>query len=231
MKKVAILQSNYIPWKGYFDIINMVDEFVIFDTAQYTKRDWRNRNRIKTPDGAMWLTIPVQSKHSRQTIEQTQVSGNEWAEKHWHSITRSYGRAPHYGAWRDDVHSLYEHAATLTKLSDINRFFICGICKTLQINTKISRSSDYQLLDGKTQKVLGICQQSGASTYVTGPAAKAYIDEELFDEAGISIEWVDYSDYPPYAQRFLPFDGNVSILDLIMNTGSEATHYMKSFSN
>jgi hypothetical protein len=228
-KRIAIVQSNYIPWKGYFDLINSVDEFVLFDDAQYTRRDWRNRNRIKTRTGTEWLTIPVQTKgRYLGRIREIVVSDACWHRRHWETIRANYARARCFERYSDDLERLFaqchEH-----QLSAINRYWIEAICAFLGIHTRLSWSMDYQLLEGKTERLVSICQQAGADLYLSGPSARAYLDEDAFSRAGIALAYFDYSDYPEYTQLFAPFDHYVSILDLILNEGAEATRYMLSF--
>jgi WbqC-like protein family len=134
MKKVAIVQSNYIPWKGYFDLIHSVDEFILFDDVQYTKRDWRNRNKIKTPKGTEWMTIPVNVKGKYyQKINETQVSHYQWAEEHWKALLHNYGKAKYFPDLKYDIYQLYEKASQLSLLSEINYLFIDFICQFLGI--------------------------------------------------------------------------------------------------
>lgn len=229
-KKVAIVQSNYIPWKGYFDLINLVDEFVLFDDMQYTRRDWRNRNLIKSRTGLKWLTVPVAAKGNYfQKIKDTRVSDPVWAERHWDSIRHNYSRATHFTLYREPFESLYLGSQE-TFLSQINYAFMTAICKILGIDTRITWSNDYTSVAGKSERLVSICKQAGATTYVSGPAARAYLDETLFDSENISLEYVDYSSYPEYTQLFPPFEHRVSIIDLIFNEGPDATKYMKSFS-
>jgi len=228
-KKVAILQSGYIPWKGVFDMINMVDEFILYDDMQYTKRDWRNRNRIKTPDGLKWLTIPVQvSGKFYQKIKDTVISDPGWNRSHWSSIVQSYKQAEHFKDYKELFEELYL-GSDEKFLSKINYRFIMAICKILGIKTKISWSMDYELIEGKTERLVHLCKQAGATEYLSGPAAKDYIEEELFQKAGIKLTFMDYSGYPEYSQLYPPFEHKVSIIDLIFNVGSNAPKYMKSF--
>ncbi len=228
-KKVAILQSNYIPWKGYFDLINHVDEFVIYDDMQYTKRDWRNRNVIKTPNGLLWLTIPVKQQSRRhQKISETEVADPDWAKKHWQSLLRNYGRCKYFKTYKDRFEALYLSSEE-THLSQINYQFLVAINEILNIDTVLTYSTDYPCAEGKTERLLSLCQASKAGEYVSGPAAKDYLDEDLFVDASIKVSWMDYSDYPEYHQLYPPFEHGVSILDLIFNHGSEATRFMKSF--
>ena len=230
MKKVAILQSNYIPWKGYFDIINSVDEFILYDDMQYTRRDWRNRNKIMTKDGLKWLTIPVNNKGKFfQKIKEVMVSEPDWAEKHWKSIHYNYARAKCFADYAPTIQEMYEQCAKESYLSKINYTFLAGICKILDIKTKITWSSDYPMKDGKTERLVGLVQSAGGDYYLSGPAAKDYIEEKYFQEAGIELAWMDYSGYPEYHQLSEHFEHGVSILDLIFNEGMDASKYMKSF--
>lgn len=228
-KRIAIVQSNYIPWKGYFDIINSVDEFILYDDRQFTRRDWRNRNLIKTSQGLRWLTIPVQVKgRFVQSIDETLISDPGWAERHWRSIEQTYSRAPHFPEFEASIRELYA-AADTKRLSDINRRFIEGICRLLGIGTKITWSSDYGASGDRTARLVDLCGKSGAREYLSGPAARAYIEDDLFAAAGIDLIYMDYSGYPEYPQLYGTFEHGVSIVDLIFNAGSESTRYMKSF--
>jgi hypothetical protein len=230
-KKVAILQSNYIPWKGYFDLINMVDEFILFDDMQYTRRDWRNRNQIKTPQGVRWLTIPVEVKGKYfQKINETCASDSKWAREHWKTLTHIYAQAPYFDVHRDQFESLYLNLDTLL-LSQINIQFIKAICGILGISTHLSWSNDYQLIDGKTERLVDLCKQAGGTHYISGPSARDYIDAAQFEQAGISLSYMDYSGYPEYPQHYPPFEHRITILDLIFHMGHDAPRYMKSLQN
>jgi len=228
MKKIAILQSNYIPWNGYFDMINMVDEFILFDTAQYTKNDWRNRNKIKTSQGVQWLSIPVRQKELSQLIKDTKVQDKRWAKKHWATIKQNYSKASYFKDYKDIFEELYLNSSE-EYLSQINYKFIIAINKILGISTKIRWSSEFDLIDGQTEKLLGICKDCKADIYLSGPAAKDYFDEDLAKKENIKVEWMNYSGYKEYKQMFEPFEHGVSILDLIFNEGSNARKFMKSF--
>lgn len=226
-RTAVILQSSYLPWKGYFDLIAQADEFILFDDAQYTRRDWRNRNRIKTANGVQWLTIPVQVKgRFKQKINEVCVVDPGWAPTHWHRLLQAYGHAPFFSMYRDRFESAYRGLETC-KLSSINRRFIELICNILSIKTRISCSMDYRLLDGQTERLIGLCRSVGANRYISGPAAKGYIRSELFQEAAIDLNYMSYDGYPEYAQLHGPFDHKVSVLDLIFNVGPAAPCYMK----
>jgi hypothetical protein len=227
LKKVAILQSNYIPWKGYFDMIGAVDEFILYDDMQYTRRDWRNRNQIKTPQGVQWLTVPVRVKGKYdQKIRDTEIDGSEWAVVHWKALTQNYARAPHFAEIAAWIEPLYL-AAPASHLSELNRRFIEAICAYLRIETVIGDSRDYVLVEGKTERLADLCAQAGGTEYISGPAAKNYIDERVFEARGIKLTWFDYSGYSEYPQLWGEFTHGVTVLDLLFNCGREAHRYMR----
>lgn len=227
MKKVAIIQSNYIPWKGYFDIVGSVDEFIIYDDMQYTRRDWRNRNKIKTPQGLQWLTVPVRVKGKyTQTIRETEIDGVDWAARHWRSLHQNYRHSPFF----DEMAPLFEPLfldRRYVLLSELNRDLIETVCRIVGIETRISSSWDYRLSEGKSERLADLCLQAGASEYVSGPSAKGYIEESVFLKRGVKLSFFDYSGYPEYPQPWGSFVHEVSILDLLFNCGKAAPAFMK----
>ncbi len=226
MKKVAISQSNYIPWKGYFDLINSVDEFVIYDEMQYTKRDWRNRNIIKTSNGLKWLTIPVEVKGKYfQKINEVIAIDDSWRKKHWNTIKHNYARARYFKQYEEYFESLYLDSAE-KELSKINYNFIKAINEILKIDTKMIHSKELTLAGDKSEKLLNICMDLNATVYVSGPAAKNYLDERIFNNANIKVEWMKYDNYKEYEQLYGEFSHNVSILDLIFAKGEEARYFL-----
>ncbi len=227
-KKIAILQSNYIPWKGYFDIINMVDIFVIYDDVQYTKNDWRNRNIIKTKDGKMWLTIPCRQKNLNQKINETFVTDKQWHVKHWNSIKTNYAKSRYFKFNAPIVQNIY-YTSPKDNLSEINYHFMKSIMEILNIQTKIVFSSDLGVQGDRNNRLINICKKLGANKYLSGPAARNYLQLDEFKKANIEVEWMDYSEYTEYHQLFPPFEHGVTILDLILNEGTNASIYMKSF--
>ena len=227
MKKVAIVQSNYIAWKGYFDIIAAVDEFILFDDMQFTRRDWRNRNQIKTPQGVQWITVPVLAKgRYHQKICETEIENIDWAHTHWKALSLNYGRAPFFAEVAAWLKPLY-FETTFTHLSQLNRCFIEAICSYLSIQTKITNSSDYHLLDEKTERLADVCVQAGGTEYISGPAAKDYVDEKVFSQRGLKLTWFDYNGYSEYPQLWGDFVHGVTILDLLFNCGHEAPRFMR----
>ncbi|MBT2558733.1 WbqC family protein [Hymenobacter sp. ISL-91] len=228
MKKIAILQSNYIPWKGYFDLINSVDEFIFYDDMQYTNRDWRNRNKIKTVHGTDWLTIPVRQYKRAQTISETEVVDAKWAVKHWRTLAQTYAHAPHFKHYKDELEAIYQ-TPDFINLSQINSTFIRAICGWLGITTKLSRSTDYTLGQGKTERLVQLVQDAGGTDYLSGPAAHDYLDTALFEQAGIGLHWMDYNGYAEYRQLGpAKFEHGVTVLDLLFNMGPDAPQYMKT---
>lgn len=228
-KTIAILQSNYIPWKGYFDIIHSVDEFVLYDDAQFTQGDWRNRNRIKTRDGLQWLTIPVEVKGKlSQKIRDARISDKGWAVKHWKALTHNYSKAEFFKDYRELFEELYLTCEE-EFLSRVNFRFLEAINRALGIETRISRSSDFKLAAGKNERLVSLCRDTGATKLLLGPAAQAYLEPSLFQREGVEVEWMDYSGYPEYRQLFPPFEHGVTILDLLFNEGPNAKTFMKSF--
>jgi hypothetical protein len=231
-KTVAIVQSCYIPWKGYFDLINFADEFIFFDDRQYTKRDWRNRNRIKTPSGTRWLSIPVQVKgRYLQRIDETLVEGTDWRRRHWETIRHQYITAPFFPQFADRVQELYLGEIDEMRLSAINRRFIESICEFLEVKTTLSWSTDYEPMGERTERLVSLCLQSRATHYLSGPSARAYLEEDRFRAEGIEVSYMSYDGYPEYEQLYPPFDHAVSILDLLFCAGPKACSYMKSFSH
>lgn len=230
MRKVAITQSNYIPWKGFFDSVNLVDVFVLYDDMQYTKRDWRNRNKIKVENGTKWLSVPVEVKGKYfQKISETKISEPTWGKQHWMTLKHTYGKMPGFNLYKSIFEELYER--DYTTISEVNHAFIKAICEILNIKTEIRWSHEFELGEGKTERLIAICEQLDATDYYTGSAAKAYMDETLFADKNINVHYYDYSGYPEYEQRFPPFEHGVSILDLLFSTGEKAPSFMKTFNN
>jgi hypothetical protein len=224
MKRIAILQSNYLPWKGYFDIINRVDCFVFLDTAQYTLRDWRNRNLIKTPQGLCWLTVPTNGSQA-MAIQEVQIDNTQfWAERHLKALELNYRRTPCFNRFFPAIRDVLRHHHS--SLSELNQCLISLICSWLKINTQFYQADDFVLLQGKNEKIISLVQQLGGTHYLTGPAAKNYIIPELFDFNGITLEYMDYSHYLPYDQPWGAFEHGVTILDLLFCCGAAAADYI-----
>jgi hypothetical protein len=232
MKSVFIIQSNYIPWKGYFDAINAADEVILYDDMQYTKNDWRNRNKIKTAQGTQWISIPIDVKGKlNQKINESKVSNRHfgWRKAHWKALQLSYSNAPYFNSYKSIFEMLYLQNDEVY-LSKINYSFIKSICEILGIETTIRWSSEFKLIEGRNERLVALCGQTKATDYIIGPSAKSYVNEKLFAAEGINIHWLDYSGYPEYKQLYGIFVHEVSIIDLIFNEGPNAKNYLKSFS-
>jgi hypothetical protein len=225
--RVAIVQSSYIPWKGYFDLIRAADEFVLLDNVQFTIRDWRNRNRIKTQHGPIWLTLPVHA-HGRPLIADVAVSDPTWGERHWRSIRANYGKTPWFSTYAPRLEPLFRTPVSAL-LSEINRSLLECVCTLLGIGTRFRWSTEFTTRRDRTERLVDICAATGAREYLSGPSARGYLDVEVFRAAGIDVTFVDYESYPEYEQPYPPFEHQVSVLDLIFCTGPRALEYMKSF--
>lgn len=223
MTRVAIIQPNYLPWKGYFDIIRDVDIFVFLDDVQMTKRDWRTRNKIKTPKGTEWLTVPVKGGRN-QLICETEIAMSNWQKDHRKALDTNYSRAPFFGEYKSLLDWLYGEAHR--NLSEFNRQATAMICSILGITTQLLSSSDLDAGGVKDDRIINICKIVGATAYLSGPTARNYIIAEKFSEAKIELEYKDYSGYPEYSQLFPPFEHAVSILDLLFNCGPAAPEYI-----
>ena len=222
--KVGIIQSNFLPWRGYFDFIREVDLFILHDDLQYTKGDWRNRNKIKTPRGAQWITVPVHYRHTAQLIEETSIDNSKlWARGMLNRIRDSYQRAPHFEPYFSELSDLLLEPAAA--ISDLNLHLIKWVCSHLDIKTPITFSREYHPQGAKTERLIGILKQVETTTYLSGPAAQAYLVPEMFEQAGICLEYKNY-DYPAYEQLYPPYDPAVSIIDLLFMVGKNAKTYL-----
>lgn len=225
MSKVIITQSNYIPWKGFFDAMNHVDKMVLYDDMQYTKRDWRNRNLIKTSHGVKWLTIPVDVKGKFfQKINETRISDKSWNKNHLNQLKENYRKASSYNEVINWVEDLYMNC-NFELLSEVNEYFLKHINEFLGINTDILHSKDFELVEGKTERLVQICKELKATDYYSGPAAKNYMEEDLFKENNIKLHYFDYSGYKEYPQLHGDFEHGVSVLDLIFNLGEKSIQF------
>lgn len=224
--KVGVIQSNYLPWRGYFDFIRSVDVFVFHDDLQYTKGDWRNRNRIKTAQGLRWLTVPVHYRRTAQLISETEIDySRDWRTEHLRLIEAHLGKAPYIADVRAIVEPVFE--AKPATISDLNISLIQGICGYLDIFTTLRHSADFHLTGAKTERLIHLLTALDATTYVSGPSAKSYLNETSFRDAGIELEYKSYV-YDDYPQQWGSFEGAVSIVDLIANCGPAASELLKS---
>ncbi len=225
--RCAIVQPSYIPWRGYFDIIRRSDVFVFLDDVQYDRRGWRNRNRIKTAEGSRWLTIPVHARGAQISglpIDQVVMSGDEWPRQHLEMLRRAYRKAPFFEQYTEWLERVY--GAPPERLADFTIATTVELAAMLRITgTRFIRSSALNAGGRKTERLLAVLERVGATRYLSGPSARAYIDESQFERAGIALEWMEYN-YPEYPQLHGAFDPHVSVLDLLFMTGDRAADYI-----
>jgi hypothetical protein len=224
--KVGVIQSNYIPWRGYFDFIDAVDLFIFHDDLQYTKNDWRNRNRILTPDGLRWLTVPVHYRTVSQRIDEVQIDYRQnWSERHLYQLEANYRRAPFFQTYVHQFANIISQE--FSNISELNVALCKWVMQVLEIPTPTLMSRELNVSGKKSERLIDLLTRVNGTTYLSGPSAAAYLDLGLFHSHGIQVDYKSY-DYPPYPQFRDGFCGDASILDLIFNTGPAARQYMKS---
>jgi hypothetical protein len=231
-KTVIIIQSNYVPWRGYFDMARRADEVILLDSVQFTRRDWRNRNTLKTPQGVHWLTVPVRTKGAfRQSIYDTQVSDSRWTEAHIRTIDANYRKAGAYDAVAPWLFQALRAAGRNASLSDINRSLQEAVLAKLGIGVPIRFCRDVLPVEetkdmGPTDRLVALSRAAGASCYLSGPAAKTYLETDKFARHGIEVAWMEYGPYPEYRQCWGPFVDHLSIIDLLLNCGVDSIRYL-----
>jgi len=224
VRKVGIIQPSYLPWRGFFDFIHEVDVFVFLDDVQYTVRDWRNRNRVKTHDGAAWLTVPVLGGRN-QLIRDTRIDNAQpWIRKHLQAIQHSYGRAPGFDGCFEAISTVYARGFEL--LSELDIALTKALCACLGIERELVVASTLDCAGSKDDKLLALVQRVGGDVYISGPSAAAYLRPQLWGQAGVELRYKDYSGYPEYPQISQPFDPSVSVIDLLFMVGKNAPDYI-----
>jgi hypothetical protein len=225
--KCVILQPSYIPWRGFFHQIQRADLFIFYDDVQYDKHGWRNRNQIKTAQGKQWLTIPVHSAGATQglLIKDVKIDWSKpWAKNHWKTLSFSYAKAPHLRTYAEICGSFYQRHDEF--LADFTIETTIALARELGIDqTRFMRASELNAGGEKTDRLIAVLKKVGATHYISGPSARDYIELEKFEQAGITLEYMEYN-YPEYPQLHSPFDPQVSILDLLLMTGPDAPNYI-----
>jgi hypothetical protein len=223
--RVGIIQSSYLPWRGYFDLIDDVDLFIFLEDVEYSRGTWRNRNRIKTPQGLRWLTVPVHHRMGMliQDVEIDYKLG--WVDKHIASLRQSYSKAPHFERYANPIFDIL--ARRLRTISELNVALTRELMRMLAIDTPTRLSSDIQASGQKDERVLSLLRAMGATHYLSGPAAKDYIVPARFAETGIALSYKSYQ-YTPYPQLHGVFESQVTVLDLLFNCGPESAKHLKS---
>lgn len=219
--RVGILQPGYLPWLGFFEQVYRSDVFVLYDDVQFDKNSWRNRNRIKTPDGPLWLTVPVSHRgHTSQTLLETRIAeNNRWSRKHFTTLKTYYGKAPYWHRYSEGLAKIYERKWAF--LVDLDIALTTYLLGELGITTPILRSSELGIAGEKTDRLIAICNALEADVFYEGAAGRAYIETEKFDRAGISLEFQDYQ-HPVYPQLYGAFIPYLSVIDLMCNCGEES---------
>ncbi len=226
--KCVIFQPSYIPWRGFFEQVYLADVFIFYDDVQYDKHGWRNRNRIKTHQGVRWLTIPVYSKgHIKEGIPINQIeidNRQPWNSKHWALLQQEYCKAPHFERYAEMLEDFYNRQPVL--LADFTIDLTIALARAMGIHhTRFMRSSSLSAMGNKTDRLIDMLTQIGATEYISGPSARDYIEEEKFRAANIKLKYMVYN-YPEYPQLYPPYDPQVSILDLLFMTGPDALKYI-----
>jgi hypothetical protein len=226
--RLAVLQSNYIPWKGYFDLMAAADLFIVYDSVQYTKNDWRNRNILVSKSGPVWLTIPISTAgRAEQSINAATIGDPRWARKHWQTASQLLARRPGFHLFEQDWAKWFTEVSEMTHLHDVNVYLLRRIADQLHISTPINDDSEYELVqDSPTGKLVQLCALAGASRYLTGPAGLNYLELDQFRAKGIGVDVIDYGHYPTYPQVSEEFRHGVSVLDLLANTGLAASDHL-----
>jgi hypothetical protein len=225
--KLVVMQPTYLPWIGYFDLIDQSDVFVLYDSVQFEKQSWQQRNRIKSSAGAQWITVPVLQSLG-QLIQDVQINNTDrWRHRHWMALLSSYRRA---AAWADE-HQAFEavYQREWSQLADLNIEIITAISRRLGFETRFVRSSSLPPLTGaKTEPLLALCRHFGADTYLSPAGARAYLDDEApFRAAGVRLEFHNF-EHPTWSQLFGDFVPHLSVVDLMMNRGTEAAAIIRA---
>jgi hypothetical protein len=215
-KKIAIHQPQYLPWPGYFDKMDRADMFVLLDDVQYKKNEWQNRNRIRTASGWQWLTVPVTYSFGDRIRQVSVNTAEKWREKHGKSLYYNYSKAEYFRKY----YPIFEEAFSREweKLAELNVFFIRELAAVIGIDTQVVFSSGIETRASATGRLVEICSAFGADVYLSGQGGADYLDEELFAEAGIELEYQSYSP-AEYDQVYKPFIPGLSVADMLFCTG------------
>ena len=223
---VVILQPSYLPWLGYFAQIQRSDVFVVYDDVQYDKHGWRNRNRIKTPHGIQWLTVPILTKGQNWLTNREAKINNaiDWRKKHLASIRQNYSKAPYFSDYIGIFDMLY--ILSWDSLLDLDMAIINALCNMLGLKREIIFSSNLGVEGETIERLIAICHHLGANIFYEGSAGRNYIDEKIFTDAGITLEYQDYN-HPVYQQLHGGFESHLSVIDLLFNCGPSSLEVLK----
>jgi len=227
--RVVIMQPTYLPWLGYFDLMEQSDIFVFRDEVQFEKQSWQQRNRIKTPNGVVWLTVPVHKPliQSIFKIEIDEVGSSKWSRSHWNVLRNAYYSAPYWKTFESQLEEMY--TSKWQRLADLNIALIEWLAKKLEIATKTLRASSLDLpAKGQHESLVSLIGRVGGNVYLSPLGSAMYLrDENLFASNNISIEFQNYA-HPEYHQLYPPFVPYLSALDLLLNEGENALGILRS---
>ena len=224
--RVTILQPSYLPWLGFFEQMHRSDQFVLYDDVQFTRRDWRNRNRIRVQEGSVWLTVPVIQKNKyEQSLLETKIDNStSWKRKHLESIRCHYSKTPFFDLYFPWCEKTFNREWNF--LLDLSLETIQYLKEELKINTPLLRSSELGESGNKSERLISICKQLGATQYLSGESARNYISEKDFSDQGIGLEYQNYQ-HPEYPQRYEGFVPFLSTIDLLFNCGDKSMGFLK----
>lgn len=228
--QIAIMQPTYLPWLGYFDLMAQVETFVYLDDVQFSKQSWQQRNRIKTPKGLEWITVPVLIKgRFGQTIAEVELRDAKFWVEHFRTLEVAYGRAPFWETYRQELFELFQGLGEMTHLVQVNLAVLEWLERVLDIRTRTVRASELKVEGKRSERLVAICRALGAESYLSpiGSAEYLDLDQHVFEAAGIEVTCQNYT-HPTYTQLFPPFLPYASVIDLILNTGPQAREILMS---
>ncbi len=218
---VAALQPGYLPWVGFFDLMKRCDLFIVEDNLQYTKQDWRNRNRIRTAKDFAYLTVPVKRVASTARINEVEIdNGQAWGRRHWNLLRQNYAKAPYWKDYAPFIEDAFKREWNI--LLDLDMHFVEFLAKEFGIATPCKMLSDIPVTFGpdKTKSLVDLLKAVGGHTFREGSTGKTFIEAAQFEAAGLEVEFQDYV-CRPYRQQFEPFMSHLSAIDLLLNEGPE----------
>lgn len=224
MVTVAIHQPQYIPWLGYFDKMDCADVFVYLDNVQYIKNEFKNRNRIKSARGSIWLTVPVNYRFPEEIMEVTISQRERWQHKHWQSLISNYQKAPYFNNYREVFSNIFDRP--WTHLSKLSIYMTEKLKDLLGINTKTEIASLMNVPGEPTDRLIAICKNFHATRYLAGADSQKYMDFDCFRKAGIKVIVQEFH-HPKYKQLFGDFVPYLSVVDLLMNHGEDSLNILR----
>lgn len=229
-KTLVVLQPGYLPWLGYFDQLRRADVFAHYDDVQFDKHGWRNRNRIKTPSGPLWLTVPVRhSGQGKPRINEISIDDtSKWAKKHLASLKQYYAKAPYTARYLPELEELLHR--TWPNLAELDIAIIAVMARWLNLEAPVVRTSELGIGGVQSERLIALCRHFGANSYLSGDAASDYLDVELFAQNGIEVVWQRFQ-HPVYAQQHGEFVPYLSTIDLLFNCGDDSARILQGAPN